>query len=480
MKIVITDKGGQILYEGSPNLHGNGIIVGSANDCEIQLNKMGLARHHLQIRYNADGYLTLQDLQSPWGTVIDGIKVQSGFITTVKPGVFIELTVDVFMRLQEEIGDKIVPLNKEQIFPFLLNGNESFVRKTFTQIRSKIPRQYYSSISAAEGEMVTRIKELSAIVEVSYALNSIKSFPRLLDFILEMSLTVTGGERAMIMLFNEELRRLETVAIHNFQPSELTEDIQASASLVSKCFESGDTMIGPSPKFRELYLGNKNPESVGIVSIATVALKEGATNIGVLYVDTKHSGNIMAKRTDQLLKIFASQAAVAIKQTRMFHDATTDPTTGVSNQNLFLRRLGEEFCRAQRHQIDISLILIDIDNFSGINRTHGENNGDRVLKEVGKILNSATRAHDLVSRTGPDSFAMLLPETGKAGAQVVAKKLRDTLNSTRLRTSGHTIQITGSFGIANSSKLTIKPADLLKNAEKMLKQAQKRGGNQIA
>ena len=41
MKILITDKNGQILYEGSPSLHGDGVVIGSGNDCDIQLNKMG-------------------------------------------------------------------------------------------------------------------------------------------------------------------------------------------------------------------------------------------------------------------------------------------------------------------------------------------------------------------------------------------------------------------------------------------------------
>jgi len=59
MKIVISDRSGQILYEGSPSLNGNGVIIGSGNDCDIQLNKMGIAHNQIQLRYNADGLLTL-------------------------------------------------------------------------------------------------------------------------------------------------------------------------------------------------------------------------------------------------------------------------------------------------------------------------------------------------------------------------------------------------------------------------------------
>jgi len=480
MKIVITDKSGKILYEGSPSLHGNGIKIGTGNDCDIQLNKMGIARNHLQLRYNSDGHLTLQDLQSPFGILVNQTRLQPGFITTIRPGAFLELTDDVFIHLQIEAGEAIQPVSGERIFPFFLNSNENFVRQCFSNMRSKIPRQHYAALSSAEGELVSRIKELSAVLEVTYALNSISSFPRLLDFTLEMALAVTGGERAMIMLFNEELSRLETVAMHNFAQSEITSDMQATAGLVSRCFENGESLIGPAVKFKQPGRRGKNPEDAGIVSVAVVPLKEGVANTGVLYIDTKHTGNILTARTDQLLKVFAAQAGVAISRARMFHNATSDPTTGIANQNLFLKRLTEEFCRAQRYQKDISLILMDIDHFSAINQTHGENNGDRVLKEVGRIFKSAMRINDVVARTGPDSFAMLLPETPFAGAQTVANKLRKTLSSTRIRSGSRSIQISGSFGIASSSRNTGKPGDLLKVAEKALKQAQKRGGNQVA
>lgn len=480
MKIVITDKSGKILYEGSPSLHGNGIRIGNGNDCDIQLNKMGIARNHMQLRYNSDGHLTLQDLQSPFGIMVNKTLLQPGLITTVKPGAFIELTDDVFVHLQIEAGEAIQPVSGERIFPFFLNSNENFVRHCFTTMRSKIPRQYYAALTAAEGELASRIKELSAVLEVTYALNSISSFPRLLDFTLEMALAVTGGERAMIMLFNEELNRLETVAMQNFAQAEITSDMQATAVLVSRCFESGESLIGATAKFKQPGRRGKNPEDTGIISVAVVPLKEGATNTGVLYIDTKHSGNILTARTDQLLKVFAAQAGVAINRARMFHDATSDPTTGIANQNLFLRRLSEEFCRAQRHQKDISLILMDIDHFAAINETHGENNGDRVLKEVGRIFKNTMRINDLVARIGADSFAMLLPETNFAGAQIVAGKLRNTLNGTKIRSGSRSIQVSASFGIASSSKTTTKPGDLLKFAEKALKQARKRGGNQIA
>lgn len=480
MKLVISDRSGQIIYEGSPNLHGNGVKIGSGSDCDIQVKRMGIAKNQLHLRYNADGVLTLHDLQSPFGTMIDGVKLQSGFIIAVKPGSYIELTDEVFIRLQPGSGNKQTSPDDQSIFPFHLNANEQFVRKSFAKARSKLPREHYSAISAVEGEMVTKIKELSAVLEITYALNSITSFHRLLEFTLEMALAVTAGERAMLMLYNVELKRLETAATKGFIASEAEKDIESISRLATKCFESQENMIGPSINFRQSSRRNQNIEDLGIVSVAIVPLKDLYSNLGVLYIDTKHSGNILAAETEQLMKVFASQAAIAINRAKMFHAATTDSLTGVGNSNFFLKRLSEEFCRAQRYQKPISLILMDLDHFSAINSTHGERSGDKALKEVGKIFRAATRIHDLVARTGPDTFAMLLPETSFEGARIVAEKLKGALSETKIRTDNSTIQITGSFGLASSSRTTSKPQSLLRTAEKALKQARRRGGNQIA
>jgi GGDEF domain-containing protein len=75
---------------------------------------------------------------------------------------------------------------------------------------------------------------------------------------------------------------------------------------------------------------------------------------------------------------------------------------------------------------------------------------------------------------------MLLPETPYSGAVVAANKLKASLSQTKVRAGDQTIMLTGSFGLSSSSAATTKPNDLMTLAEKALKLARKRGGNQIA
>jgi len=159
--------------------------------------------------------------------------------------------------------------------------------------------------------------------------------------------------------------------------------------------------------------------------------------------------------------------------------AERDYLTGLANRAALIRAIDRAILQAKKGKPS-ALLAIDIDNFKALNDTHGEANGNRVLKEVGRIFRSATRIHDLVARFGADTFAMLLPETPFAGAKTVAAKLKGNLSDTKIRAGTRSIQVTGSFGIASSSKATSKPADLLRMAEKALKMAKKRGGNQIA
>ncbi len=481
MKIIITERGGQVLYDGSPDLQGDGVIIGSDSSCHIRLNKIGISNRHIQIRYNSEGILTLQDLQSPYGTIIDGVKLQPGFVTAIKPGAYIELTDNIVVGLQAEADDIFLANTEQKQFPFFMHSNENFIRKIFTDIKAKLPREHYQAIMGAEGAIVSRIKELAGVLEVTNALNSITSLPRLLDFVLEMSIAVTGGERAVLLLYNESFKRLETMSTCNIDGEELNNDMLAIGPIVNKVFQSGEGVFGLAREFRELSSRRyRTPEEMAIHQLVAVPLKELGSTIGTLYVDSKTPTNIMSGRAKEMLNVFAAQAAVAIGRTKMFYEATTDGITGVANHNLFLRRLGEEFCRAQRHEKDISLILMELDHFDYISKNYSEEVSNAILRETGKIFSSATRIHDVVSRLSHNRFAMVLPETPYTGALVVAEKLRVSLADTVIRAANNNVQITGSFGIAHSSPTIKNSTALLKNAERAINMAKKRGGNQIA
>jgi len=142
----------------------------------------------------------------------------------------------------------------------------------------------------------------------------------------------------------------------------------------------------------------------------------------------------------------------------------------------FRAQLELDVLRAQRYRRPLSVALIDIDGFRAINLRHGYAAGDGVLGAVGNLISEQTRVHDLACRMGGDEFALLLPETGPAGASQAIDRLLLGLEGLE---AGGVRGISISVGIAGLvDKQT--PEGLLAAASQALQQAREAGGGQAA
>lgn len=132
--------------------------------------------------------------------------------------------------------------------------------------------------------------------------------------------------------------------------------------------------------------------------------------------------------------------------------ALTDPLTGVNNRTAMNSALIRETELARRHGNALSLIAADIDHFKQINDTYGHLAGDYVLKAVAEALTDCTRRTDIVFRSGGEEFLILLSNTGKAGALLLAERIRATIESCEIVYCDHRIAVTTSLGVACYSK----------------------------
>ena len=101
-----------------------------------------------------------------------------------------------------------------------------------------------------------------------------------------------------------------------------------------------------------------------------------------------------------------------------------DPLTGVGNYRKLHERLHAATARDPQR---FALLTLDVDRFKEINETHGHLEGDRLLQEVGRVLEENVRANDVVARQGGDEFSVLLPETDEAGAAMLARRIEQAL-----------------------------------------------------
>lgn len=104
-----------------------------------------------------------------------------------------------------------------------------------------------------------------------------------------------------------------------------------------------------------------------------------------------------------------------------------DPLTRCLNRRGFLLRLEGEWQRATRYGYPVAVLFADLDGFKPINDLLGHPVGDKVLRQVGQILQASVRRYDLVGRYGGDEFVFALPATSLEGALVVAERLRSRL-----------------------------------------------------
>ena len=160
--------------------------------------------------------------------------------------------------------------------------------------------------------------------------------------------------------------------------------------------------------------------------------------------------------------------------------ATMDPLTGTYNRRTFLEIAERELARARRAGQPLSLIMVDIDGFRGVNEKHGERVGDDVLRRFADVLRTALRKEDMLVRFGGAQFAVLLPEVPGPGAVVVAGRIRRFIAEDALQVEGESIAVTASLGVA--ARLDEGPESidtLIGRAESALALAKERGRNRV-
>ena len=109
---------------------------------------------------------------------------------------------------------------------------------------------------------------------------------------------------------------------------------------------------------------------------------------------------------------------------RTERSAVTDGLTGLYNHAYFLQALRQEVLRSKRHGLKAALLLLDLDDFKRVNDERGHVEGDRVLMKAAAIVRDSVREIDVAARYGGEEFAVLLPDTSRLGAFVVAERIR--------------------------------------------------------
>lgn len=157
---------------------------------------------------------------------------------------------------------------------------------------------------------------------------------------------------------------------------------------------------------------------------------------------------------------------------RLSREAHSDPLTGLANR----RAMEDLLTLLSRTEQQYSVLALDIDHFKRVNDTHGHDAGDIALRTVAEILKENTRAGDLACRSGGEEFTLILPDTSRDTATVIAERVRETIASTHVPQVGY---LTISIGIAVRDASAMTPESVLKLADERLYSAKEAGRNRV-
>ena len=318
---------------------------------------------------------------------------------------------------------------------------------------------------------IMAITELTEIFATSLRVN--ESFKHILEGVQKYFVF----DRARLYLVNKDANKLQ---------GELSVDISGRISSLS--YEEIPLEVG-GHRLADIILSKKrNPFFDRYTDcVLYVPLVIQGVNTGLLIVDNMLSQQKIEESEFAMLKSFAGQIALVVDNVKLFDKVEElslyDELTALPLRRYFQERFQEEFYRAERFKQPMALVWADVDYFKDVNDTYGHQIGDKVLKEVGRVIISNLRKIDFPCRHGGDEILILLPQATGEDAKRFSKRLLDEIKDMRIPVSfskDKFVNISLSIGIATFPDDASSGDALLQKADEALYWVKSHGRGNIA
>ncbi|MEW6067027.1 MAG: diguanylate cyclase [Nitrospirota bacterium] len=333
-----------------------------------------------------------------------------------------------------------------------------------------------------------RLKDMDILNIVSTSLCEVKEPEILYETIVDKSVELTYAERGSLMLMDTETPYLTIKAAKGVNKLLLNEiKIKAGEGIAGRVFKEGIPLLVHDIETNERIPFKKKP-SYKTGSFVSIPIKIGERTIGVLNISDKITGEVFSESDMALLRSFASYASIALERSMCYSLAghlrelsITDSLTSLFNRRYFEERFFEELQRSERHGLSFSLAMVDIDDFKLFNDTEGHLAGDEVLKHIANIIKESLRVVDVVTRFGGEEFVIIMPQTDKQEAFMVAERVRESAK-TQIPHFWKTFpkeNITITVGVSTFPSDGKEMKELIRNADKALYRGKMAGKDRV-
>ena len=347
-------------------------------------------------------------------------------------------------------------------------------------ILSKNFNNMVHNLQAERIQKEQRMQELNVLFEISNAVNLFTNSEELLKFVLSHAIEILNAERGSIMLLDDNTDELIIkVATGGRYRAVSSVPIKLGSGICGKVAFDGVGIIcneGFKDK-RFKNFGSLMPvEDINSLICAPLKYKEGT--IGVINIVNKKDSNAFIENDLRLLTLIGSQAAVTIENNKLYELSITDGMTKLFVHKYFQARLSEELLRARRYGLNLSLIMIDIDNFKKFNDTYGHQTGDEVIQKVASTIKETVRTGvDIPCRYGGEEMCIILPETKSEEAFLTAERVRRNISSFVIPHTSGELHVTVSVGIASYPIHATDSQSLIKASDDAMYSSKKSGKN---
>jgi diguanylate cyclase (GGDEF)-like protein len=334
-------------------------------------------------------------------------------------------------------------------------------------------------------ELEKKVEELSIFHQVGKALTSTLDIQEVLTLIMGKISELLKPSTWSLLLTDEKKQDLHFQIAIGKDASRIRDfRIRIGQGLAGWVAETGEIAVvtdaTKDPRFSAEIDGLIHPN---IKTVVCVPLKSKDRTLGVIELINCFE-DAFPNEDLSMLTSLADYAAIAIENAmyvkRIQELTITDDCTDLYNSRYFNYMIDAELSRSRRYNYHFALIFFDLDRFKTVNDTHGHLSGSRLLREIGDLLKHHLRDIDTAYRYGGDEFIVLLPQTNKEAALLVAKRLCNLLSHTSVRLDENlTVNITASFGVASFPADATSKVELVRLADQAMYRVKNRTRNGV-